>query len=174
MSEFVMVRRELLERRVKNTDFFEDLKGVSMHDINEAKKEDEKITEELRAVLAQEAGHVEEPLGMVVPIYQVQYLGDGGGGWSDAEKDSYDAKVPHPKHWMTRIVYASPPAPVAVVINEMQAFSSWLHETVEFTHRADGVSKVQRKDIMSLHEEKISYEAWSARACLDKVKELNQ
>lgn len=39
------------------------------------------------------------------PIYQVQYLGDGGGGWSDVEKLSYDAKVPYPKHWKTRIVY---------------------------------------------------------------------
>lgn len=40
------------------------------------------------------------------PIYQVMYRGDGGGGWSDAEKDNYDMKVPHPKHWRTRIVYA--------------------------------------------------------------------
>lgn len=50
------------------------------------------------------------------PVYQVQYLGDGGGGWSDVDKESYDMKTPHHKHWMTRIVYTSPPAPVAVVL----------------------------------------------------------
>lgn len=55
----MLVPRELLERWLKNTDFFEDLRGVSMQEINEAKKEDENITDELRAVLAQEAGHVE-------------------------------------------------------------------------------------------------------------------
>jgi hypothetical protein len=48
------------------------------------------------------------------PIYQVMYRGDGGGGWSDVEKDSYDMKMPHPKHWRTRIVYAEQTAPVAV------------------------------------------------------------
>lgn len=47
------------------------------------------------------------------PIYQVMYRGDGGGGWCDAEKASYDMKVPHPKHWQARIVYAEQPAPVA-------------------------------------------------------------
>lgn len=53
------------------------------------------------------------------PIYQVMYRGDGGGGWCDAEKDSYDMKVPHPKHWRTRIVYAEPPAPVAVTLQQV-------------------------------------------------------
>ena len=53
------------------------------------------------------------------PIYQVMYRGDGGGGWCDAEKDSYDMKVPHPKHWRTRIVYAEQPAPVAVVLPDL-------------------------------------------------------
>lgn len=43
------------------------------------------------------------------PIYQVMYRGDGGGGWSDAEKASYDVKTLHPNHWMTRIVYATQP-----------------------------------------------------------------
>lgn len=54
------------------------------------------------------------------PIYQVMYRGDGGGGWCDVEKDSYDMKVPNPKHWQTRIVYAEQPAPVAVVMPERQ------------------------------------------------------
>lgn len=48
----VTMSRELVQRWVDNTDFFEDLRGKSMTEINEAKKEDEKITEELRAILA--------------------------------------------------------------------------------------------------------------------------
>lgn len=62
------------------------------------------------------------------PIYQVMYRGDGGGGWCDAEKDSYDMKAPHPKHWQTRIVYAEQPAPVAVVLpdNLVSHRDSWL------------------------------------------------
>lgn len=69
---------------------------------------------ELRAILDKEVdGDSHKPKSQDEPIYQVMYLGDGGGGWSDAEKASYDAKVPYPKHWMTRIVYTEQPAPVA-------------------------------------------------------------
>ena len=48
------------------------------------------------------------PVAVVLdePIYQVEYRGDGGGGWVDVDKESYDMKLPHPKHWRTRIVYA--------------------------------------------------------------------
>jgi len=88
--------------------------------------------------------------------------------------DGLDAAYKSALRYSPSSLPASQPAPVSVVVDEMQAFANLLHEVIEFTHRADGVSKVQRKDIMSLHEEKISYEAWSARACLDKVKELNQ
>jgi len=67
MSEFVLVKRELLERWVDNTDFFEHLERHSMPEIAEAKEEDIRITDELRAVLAQEAGPVverQEPAAM--------------------------------------------------------------------------------------------------------------
>lgn len=63
----------------------------------------ERAREELRALLAKPAEQRQDE-----PIYQVMYRGDGGGGWCDVEKDSYDMKVPHPKHWETRIVYTRP------------------------------------------------------------------
>lgn len=81
------------------------------------------------------------------PIYQVMYRGDGGGGWCDAEKDSYDMKVPHPKHWQTRIVYAEQPAPVAVVIPDKinpeslypdQADCGW-NDCIDEVRRLNGV-----------------------------------
>lgn len=52
MSEFVMVKREILERCERELSV-----GVGPAPKNRA--------EELRAALAHEAGHVEEPLGMV-------------------------------------------------------------------------------------------------------------
>jgi len=88
--------------------------------------------------------------GQGEPIYQVQYRGDGGGGWSDAEKASYDAKVPHPDHWMTRIVYASQPAPVSVVLPPYMPGD---------TEDSDVLTDCRN-------------EGWNA--CLDKLKELNQ
>lgn len=74
----------------------------------------------LESTIAQLQARVQELESGSEPIFQVQYRGEGGGGWSDAEKESYDAKVPHPKHWKTRIVYATPPVPVAVLLPERQ------------------------------------------------------
>ena len=77
------------------------------------------VRDKLRALLDKEvSGDSRAPQPQGEPIYQVMYLGDGGGGWSDAEKDSYDVKVLHPKHWRTRKLYAEQPAPVAVVMPE--------------------------------------------------------
>jgi cobalamin-dependent methionine synthase I len=95
--------------------------------------------------------------GQGEPIYQVMYRGDGGGGWCDADKESFDMKVPHPKHWKVRIVYTSQPAPVSVVLDEGVEFEKWWCRT-----------PVLRKGKLQ-----IAQEAWEARACLDKVKELN-
>ncbi len=53
MSEFVMVKRELLEYAIATV-------TASWGPGN--------LTDALRAVLAQEAGHVEEPHGMVEPV----------------------------------------------------------------------------------------------------------
>ena len=152
MSEFVMVRRELLERWVKNTDFFEDLKGVSMHDINEATKEDEKITEELRAVLAQEAGHVEaaksdRPSGSGCCCPPKGYRGI----WAAAM-----CPVHHGLRAMVDRNKVSPPAPVSVVLPEREMYCQYLR----------GVIPDNRLEVEAYKD------GWNA--CLDKVKEVNQ
>lgn len=69
---------------------------------------------------------------------------------------------------------ASPPAPVAAVVDETQAFANWMHEVVAIEHHNNYVVKIQRKDRMSGPEEKSAYDAWNARACIDKVEEMNQ
>ena len=113
---------------------------------------------ELQATIAKLTAEIERLKGgQGEPIYQVQYRGDGGGGWSDAEKASYDAKVPHPSHWMTRIVYTSQPAPVSVVLPErmpMPRQSDYCGRPVHFASAFDT--------------------AMAHNDCLDKVKELNQ
>lgn len=72
------------------------------------------------------------------------------------------------KHWdgIVQSLYDSPPAPVAVVVlDEQQAFADWTHEVVGM----QGLAKVQRRDLMSVDDEKLALEAWQARANLDKV-----
>lgn len=57
------------------------------------------------------------------PVYQVEYLLAGGGGWHDVTKDRYDAS--QNPCWRTRIVYAEQPAPVAVVMPERKCPSEY-------------------------------------------------
>jgi len=65
MSEFKLVRRELLERLALPE---QDSRGWTNWNTAQAYE----AAKELRAVLAQEAGKVEV-------LYQAEYLGDGGG-----------------------------------------------------------------------------------------------
>lgn len=53
-----------------------------------------------------------------------------------------------------------------VALDENQSFAKWMHETVEFTHHGDKVSKIQRRDIVEPSEEKWAFEAWKGRAKL--------
>lgn len=57
-----------------------------------------------------EAGRAAQPQGE--PIYQLEYLGEGGGGWNDVDKSTYDRFERLP-NYRSRIVYAEQPAPVA-------------------------------------------------------------
>lgn len=57
------------------------------------------------------AAPIVEADGMGEAIYQIQYLGDGGGGWSDVELDRYEQAKSDRRWYRTQIVYASPPAP---------------------------------------------------------------
>ena len=70
-------------------------------------------------------------------------------------------------------LYASQPAPVSVV-DEQQAFANWTHQVIAEVNHNGAIQRVQRRDHMSFSDEKVALDAWSARACLDKVKELNR
>jgi len=65
--------------------------------------------------------------------------------------------------------YTAPPAPVAVVIDEQQAFANWTHEVIG----TRGLTKVQRRDEMTADQEKYAMKGWLARACLDATAALN-
>lgn len=81
------------------------------------------------------------------PIYQMRYLGDGGGGWFDMDKDEFNRDKDH-KNYHSRTVFTSLLAPVAVVLPERRTID-WME------NRGDEFS------------EGFNY-------CLDKVKELNK
>jgi hypothetical protein len=62
------------------------------------------VSDGLRALLAKPAAqHQGDP----VAIYQAEYRGDGGGGWSDVEYREYKAYLSNPE-FNTRIVYTRP------------------------------------------------------------------
>lgn len=121
----------------------------------------ERISTELRAVLAQEAGHVEEPAGMVV---QCRYPRDSRY-WEDGTPDELGLGT---EYYEVRTLYTSPPAPVSV--DAAKAFAKGFNtlESGEGKYRI--VMQFAGRD-----------DAWAAykalshmTSALDKVKELNQ
>lgn len=56
-----------------------------------------------------------QPQGEPLAIYQAEFLGEGGGGWSDVEYSEYLSLRSSPE-FRLRTVYAEQPAPVAVVL----------------------------------------------------------
>lgn len=152
----VTMSRELVQRWVDNTDFFEDLRGKSMTEINEAKKEDEKITEELRSILA--APVVErqpEPSLWLVRIPEEPEDPEESPAEYVHAGSTYELSnlLKRPGATIDQVYYASPPAPVAVVLPERKNSNDiWPSPNLTTAeHIAD---------------------TWNA--CLDKVKELNQ
>lgn len=114
MSEFVMVRRELLENCANYMEGSASGMVQFWHD-------------ELRAVLAQEAGHVEEPLGMVEPFMYGIEQPDGkphyselcvSGEASDLESEVESMNDGEDLGYRVVALYTSPPAPVSVVLPE--------------------------------------------------------
>jgi hypothetical protein len=133
---------------------------------------------ELRALLAAPA--VER---QAEPIYQMRYLGDGGGGWVDLDKDEFYRDKNH-KNYQTRTVFTSPPAPVAVaqhpfadkVVSKLQRF-------MECTDDGQGADIGRHWfDLLTqlglLNRVQRSPALWEitqqGEDCLDKVKEMNQ
>jgi hypothetical protein len=86
-----------------------------------------KEAEELRTLLA--APVVER---QPMPIYQVRYLGDGGAGWSDVEKDELDP-LKSRKDYHTRTVFDAPPelAELQATIARLTAENERLKEAHE-------------------------------------------
>lgn len=74
------------------------------------------------------------------------------------------------KGYLWKALYTESPAQhqgePAVAIGEDQSFAKWMHEVVEFTHSGGKVSKIQRRDIVGLSEEKWAFYAWKGRAKL--------
>lgn len=107
---------------------------------------------------------------------RVQELESGRGepvAWLDLEKVSHgmayatNAKI----NDRQTALYTAPPSPVAVKLDEQQAFSGWTHEIVEFEH-SDVTRKIQRRDMMDVRDEKSAWAGWQARACLDATAAL--
>lgn len=130
--------------------------------------------EQLRALLAAPAVERQEP------IYQVRYLGDGGGGWIDVERDEFNSDNLGISNYQTRTLYTSPPAPVAVVLPSREAMRDIIAEAIggdtyycTRVWSAWGVGTMSEDDFVpiTLDEERL-YEI--ADACLDKVKELSK
>ena len=184
MSEFVMVKRELLERNCpiafapNDPDVWkarEELRAVLAQEptLREHCKQCADIVKtwpeskrDCLGKIAQEAGHVLEPLGMVVatPVVERQepeVLGWRVNGYNfnterfalDYSKWSEDS--PPVQYLLDRESCTSPPAPVSVVLNEVRA----LLATTNYSASRD------------CHNAQV---VGAACDLLDKVKELNQ
>lgn len=81
-------------------------------------------------------------------------------GWFQCV-NAYEAMYP---------LFTAPPAPVAQIIDEQQAFANWTHEVIGMR----GLAKVQRRDEMTVEQEKFALKGWLARACLDATAALNE
>jgi hypothetical protein len=168
MSEFVMVKREragdiihLLETMQSEIDSLLSYSGATG-----GFGGNDKAIDELRAVLAQEAGHVEELLGMVEPT---AWLLDGSVGGSSLDFQITDLLETQNRHGGCLVpLFRVPPAPVAV--DERAEFEKWLRNQPHVVNL--GFNRSTGKYV--LQEDEDSWQAWQARACLDKVKELNQ
>lgn len=88
-------------------------------------------------------------------------LRDAKHAWGDGVISKYEIKI--------QPLFTAPPAPVAVAIDEQQAFANWTHEVIGMR----GLAKVQRRDEMTVEQEKFALKGWLARACLDATAALN-
>lgn len=105
----------------------------------------------LRAVLAQEAGPAVERQEQDGYKYRLK---GKDRAWT------YAKHKPEFEHeFDIRPLYAAPPAPVAVVIDERAEFDAWA---------------VKHGRVIGYNGWRNDFKVWQARACLDKVKEPNQ
>lgn len=148
MINTITISRELLQRWIDNTDFFDDLMGKSMSEIDAARKEDDKIIEELRALLAAPVVERQESVALIERarsfVAFVAKCVRKEGEYAPLHRQEMEELDRDLK------IYASPPAPVAVL--------ELLRESYE-----SGDRNVFGADL----DDRI-------RACLEKIKEPNQ
>lgn len=118
---------------------------------------------ELRALLAAPVVERQEPACYVVKDrWGVNtYLEENSEALKTRRRLGFTDEIP---------LYTSPPAPVAVQLDERTEFEKWLRNQPHVVNL--GFNKATGKYV--LQEDEDSWQAWKARACLDKVKELNQ
>src|SRR5690606_1612352 len=115
--------------------------------------------------------------GQGEPVYQTCNRVEG---WIDVDRIRYTACSLDPEEYETRTLFASPPAPVAVVLPDREVMRDLIAEiiggdTYDCTRvwSAWGVGTMSEDDFVPFtDQDERLYEL--ADACLDKVKELNQ
>lgn len=147
MSGFVMVKRDQIQRWLDEMgpEKYETAPSLTSR------------REELRAVLAQEAGHVDEPLGMVEAVawidpYSIKQHSDNAKQWVRISASLAENRA----NGYTQPLYTSPPAPVSVVLPEQKPRITGYWFDLDLNDKIDDTFA----------------KGWNA--CLDKVKELNQ
>jgi hypothetical protein len=103
-----------------------------------------------------------------VPVYQSSWTGDGGGRWIDVDKENYEHFSKRQNH-ITRTLYTSPPAPVAVSLWYIRVPDEPENPESPCEYFYAG-SEWHRDQLLGKKGASIANEY----ACLDKVKELNQ
>ena len=162
MSEFVMVRRELLEVIANSSE-------RTIAEINDA-------IQQARSVLAQEASHVEGPLGMVEPVAIDLDVVDWETIQKAADESNWMPNEYMRNEWVADVCNflkygradTSPPAPVAVVLPERLTPAEIEElEVIEVLLHSQGLSNLA--GTMAAARQFIDEVTG-----LDKVKELNQ
>lgn len=145
MSEYVLVKRELLERILCYGWLLEGgtQNGIDLRLLDR---------EELRAVLAQEAGKCE-------PVYQVR--SHGSDCWEDIEGESLEMCRCQPEEYEIRTLYTSPPAPVSVLLPSSSELRALVTEAARDSDLIAGANYYTAAEL-------------AANYMLSKIKELNQ
>jgi hypothetical protein len=183
MSEFVSVKIKLSDQQKRDmARFFETCEDSQDYDIPKDRMKSlarigmvrslgfsryeftdagDSVIDELRAVLAQEAGHVEEPLGMVEPT---AWLLDGSVGGSSLDFQITDLLETQNRHGGCLVpLFRVPPAPVSV---DIESAARKLASCMDYPweHMPE-----QGRESMREHAKTVI-----SAAHIDKVKELNQ
>jgi hypothetical protein len=129
---------------------------------------------ELQSTIAQQAAEIERLKGgQGEPVYQVC---NGVDGWIDVDRLRYTACQLDPEEYETRVLFTSQPAPVSV--DERAEFVAWVRREWPQAPLSNIRDLLPKNDPRygEYCDEALqrAWVGWQARACLDKVKDLNQ